>query len=441
MKSLSYRNDTNMENKKFQRTNMTFYDFDFRPTLIGLIVLTSIFMWFGLDAWAEVNNKALPSNNSKIISEDKPLHDRKTNRERSKTIIEIKDNTISIDLENANLFDVLDEIGLKAGVKITIEKNVINNKITAKYKGKEIETALKRILGKNYAFVFSKDLSAPKKYRLKEIRVAEMSLLKAINKESDTQKDLITSSHLTQIRSLVDNSMAEINGRYKGHQEIRDAQSRIINYSYFYSIGEKATIQNMEQIYQDVRNAEARRKDGRRLLAEAEAEADETKLKVAAKLLVQGDRELIREKDFATVSIAATTDQPPLLSFQYGLPDWVITHDSAVELGQEKSGEECTLKEIRQQGLIGVIFVLETQSGRTLYVDPKQGTVFTEMREVMGRQKENRRSASEEEERVGRINAQWKEFLERGFDPKIFTLSDLVDLSKKGGGDEKILDH
>lgn len=440
MKNLSSKNHTNMANQKFQRTNLTFCGFHSRSTLIGLIVLTSIFMCFGPDAWAEANNKALPSNNSKVISVDKPLRDKK-NRESFKTIIEIKENAISIDVENANLFDVLDEIGLKAGVKITIEKNVINNKITAKYKGEEIETALKGILGKNYAFVFSKDLSAPKKYRLKEVRVVEMSLLNAINKESGTQKDLTTSSCRAQIRSLVDSSMAEINGRYKGHQEIRDAQGRIIKYSYFYSIGKKSTIQNMEQIYQDVSNAEAKRKDGQRLLAEAEAESDETKLKAAAKLLVQGDRELIREKDFATVSIAATTDHPPLLSFQYGLPDWVITHDSAMELAQEKSGEECTLKEIRQQGLIGVIFVFETQSGRALYVDPKQSIVFTKMRVVEDRKKKSRRSVSMEEERNHRIRAQWKEFLERGFDPKKFTLSDLIDLSKKGMKDEKTMGH
>ena len=144
MKNLSSRNRTNMANQKFKKTNMTSNELGFRPILIGIIVLASIFMCFGLNARAGTNTKAISSQKSKLISEDKPLRDKKTNRERSKTIIEIKGNTISIDVENANLFDVLDEIGLKTGVKITIEKNVINNKITAKYKGQEIETALIR---------------------------------------------------------------------------------------------------------------------------------------------------------------------------------------------------------------------------------------------------------------------------------------------------------
>lgn len=398
---------------------------------VGFFILAVIFMWFALDAWAEDNHKALPFDKSRVVSAEKSLSDKKINRKKSKTIIEIKNNNIIIDVENANLFDVFEAIGIKAGVKINIEKDVINRKITAKYKGTEIETALKKILGKNYALVFSKDLSAQNKYILKEIRVAEMSLLKTISDKDYTAKELLNSSHLTQIRSLVDNSMAGINGLYKGHQEIKDSKGHISSYSFFYAVGLN---EDMGHIYQTVRNAEVKRKEGQQLLAEARAEADEAKLQAAAKLLVQGDRELTREKDYATVSIAATTDQPPLLSFQYGLPDWVIMLDSAVELAQGKSGEECVLKEIRQQGIFGVIFVLETKNGRILYSDPKQGMVFTEMREVTGKKKESRSNVSEDEARNRRIRAQWVEFLERGFDPKIFTLNNLTDLSKKEEG-------
>lgn len=240
----------------------------------------------------------------------------------------------------------------------------------------------------------------------------------------------VSTPPLRKIRTLVDTSMETIGGRYQGHQEIRDAQGHIVKYSFIYAIGEDTPDIGMDEIYDSVRIAKVKRNEGQRLLEEARVEDDEAKLKRAAKLLVQGDRELAGESDYLTLSIAATTDLPPILSFQYGLPDSVIMLDSAIQIAQEESGEECMLKEIRQQGMIGSIFVVETQSGQTLYVDPKKKIVFTGVREVVVGDKQSQLSASEQEERTNRIRNQWTEFLEQGFDPNMFTLDDLTDLSK-----------
>jgi len=249
----------------------------------------------------------------------------------------------------------------------------------------------------------------------------------------------VSTPPLEEIRPVVDASMEKVGGRHIGHQEIRDAQGHIIKRTFLYAIGEDTFDTDMgeetpdigiDEIYDNVHIAKAKRNEGQQLLEEARVEGDEAKLKTAAKLLVQANRELTGGSDYVTLNIAATTDLPPILSFQYGLPDSVIMLDSAIQIAQEESGEGCTLQEIRQHGMIGSIFVVKTQSGQTLYVDPQKNTVFTAVREVVVGDKENQLSTSEQEERTNRIHNQWAEFLEQGFDPNMFTLDDLTDLSK-----------
>jgi hypothetical protein len=234
-----------------------------------------------------------------------------------------------------------------------------------------------------------------------------------------------------QIQDKVDTSMAKIGGRYQGQQEIVDAEGNTVQYSFVYAIGEKTPDLTMEEIFDGVRHAEEKRAEGQRLLAEARVANDEGKLKKAAKLLVQGDKELTKENDYVFVCIAATADLPPLISYQRGLPDWVLTQNSAVKLAQEVSGEECRVIEVRTRGIIDNIFVIETESGRSLYVDPKREKVFTEAIEIECNAKKRQRSEAEEEERNIRIQNQWEKFLSQGFDPNIFNLDDLIDLSKK----------
>jgi hypothetical protein len=71
--------------------------------------------------------------------------------------IEIKNNRISIDAKNAPLPEVLKKIEKDTGVKMTLHKAADGKRVTAQFKNLDIENALRKILGDNYAFVFSKD--------------------------------------------------------------------------------------------------------------------------------------------------------------------------------------------------------------------------------------------------------------------------------------------
>lgn len=260
--------------------------------------------------------------------------------------------------------------------------------------------------------------------------IAESEPQTVSDKSPITPTQTISAPSLSQIRTLTDTSMEAIGGRYQGHQEIRDFQGHVIEYSLVYSIKDKAPDIEMDEIYDSIRIAKGKKNKGQQLLEEARVENDELKLKEAAKLLVQADKEIVKESEYVTLNISATTDLPPILSFHYGLPDSVIMLDSAIQIAQEESGEECILKEIRQQGVIGSIFVVETISGKTLYVDPRKKAVFTAVRELVVNDKKSHLSKSEQEERAKRIRNQWAEFLEQGFDPNMFTLDGLTDLSK-----------
>lgn len=84
--------------------------------------------------------------------------------------IEVKDNLISLDVKDADLSWVLKELEQKTGVKISIGKELFGKKITKNFKNVDLEKALKVILGENYIFIFSKDLSKQEKFILKEVK-------------------------------------------------------------------------------------------------------------------------------------------------------------------------------------------------------------------------------------------------------------------------------
>ena len=83
--------------------------------------------------------------------------------------IEIKNNRISIDAKNAPLPEVLKKIEKDTGVKMTLHKAADGKRVTAQFKNLDIENALRKILGDNYAFVFSKDKKDKSGLVLKEV--------------------------------------------------------------------------------------------------------------------------------------------------------------------------------------------------------------------------------------------------------------------------------
>ncbi|MDH5768013.1 MAG: hypothetical protein OEZ31_03535, partial [Nitrospirota bacterium] len=85
--------------------------------------------------------------------------------------IEIKDNLISVDLQDADLPDVLKEIEKGTGIKITIAKELVGQKITAQFENLDVESALKNILiGQYYVLIFSQDPMAKDEQTLKEVK-------------------------------------------------------------------------------------------------------------------------------------------------------------------------------------------------------------------------------------------------------------------------------
>ncbi|MFZ3136161.1 MAG: hypothetical protein WA126_02080 [Thermodesulfovibrionales bacterium] len=86
--------------------------------------------------------------------------------------VEVKDNLIAVNVKEAELSDVLQEIGKKANVKLTISKNLSGKKITAYFENLDAETVLKEILQEYfYVFTFIDNPANKEKHILKEVRV------------------------------------------------------------------------------------------------------------------------------------------------------------------------------------------------------------------------------------------------------------------------------
>jgi len=91
--------------------------------------------------------------------------------------------------------------------------------------------------------------------------------------------------------------------------------------------------------------------------------------------LVEADRALTREDEFAYFELSTTTQRPPVLMFQRGLPDWLILRRYALRLAREETRKRCRLMAIRRFGFGRCIFVCNTEDGRSVFVDANEGKV------------------------------------------------------------------
>jgi len=86
--------------------------------------------------------------------------------------VEIKDNLISVDVQDADISEVLKEIERGTGVWISIGKELTGKKITANFENLDVEDALKTILSDHYyVSVYSRALTDKEKYILNEVKV------------------------------------------------------------------------------------------------------------------------------------------------------------------------------------------------------------------------------------------------------------------------------
>ncbi len=101
--------------------------------------------------------------------------------------VEIKGNLVSAELKDADLSEVLKEIEKGTGVKISIVKELEGKKVTASFKDLDAGSALRKILGNNYVFVFSKEKD---KYVLKEVMTAGVDFGSKISKGKMITKEI-----------------------------------------------------------------------------------------------------------------------------------------------------------------------------------------------------------------------------------------------------------
>jgi len=85
--------------------------------------------------------------------------------------VEVKDKLISVDVQDAELSEVLKEIANATGILISIGKELTGKKITAQFENLDIESALKEILRDNYyVLTFEQYPKNKEKGILKEVK-------------------------------------------------------------------------------------------------------------------------------------------------------------------------------------------------------------------------------------------------------------------------------
>lgn len=238
---------------------------------------------------------------------------------------------------------------------------------------------------------------------------------------------------IDQIRNILDKSMAALNGRYVDHQEIVTGMDTTPTVSFLYTLDGEGSLTDSDSIRVTINSVLQKREQAKALMAQALDQGDEPKVNAAGALLVAADRDLVREDEFATIEVATAKDMAPVQMFQKGLPDWMILRETALGLANQHFGQNSSVQELRRAGFGRFIFVCKSDSESLIYVDAREGKVYTQEAVVVQYQRRRvRRSENERRARSERIRRQWHEFLKEGIDVTIFSLDDLEDLSKRG---------
>ncbi|MFZ3136592.1 MAG: hypothetical protein WA126_04270 [Thermodesulfovibrionales bacterium] len=86
--------------------------------------------------------------------------------------VEVKDNLVNVDVQDAEISDVLKEIEKGSNVKITVDQALTGKKITAKFENKDVEGAIREVLRDHYyVLTFSQDPEKKDKCVLREVEV------------------------------------------------------------------------------------------------------------------------------------------------------------------------------------------------------------------------------------------------------------------------------
>ncbi len=84
--------------------------------------------------------------------------------------VEVKDGKVSVDVQDAEIPDILKEIEKGTGVKMTIGDKLVGQKVTASFEKKDIEDALSELLrGQYYVLSYAHDPIDKAKKTLKEV--------------------------------------------------------------------------------------------------------------------------------------------------------------------------------------------------------------------------------------------------------------------------------
>jgi hypothetical protein len=259
-------------------------------------------------------------------------------------------------------------------------------------------------------------------------------LQQAQNTQSASSSAIITTTtngipptvSVSQLKRILDESMANASAYYVTHQTLSSGHpnDRRVAFVYAKQInGATNSASVLDEVMKNAKLALKSREESIKMRAEATRLKDSASEREAARLMVEADRQLAKADQFLTVEMSQTTDRPPLLVYQAGLPSWLIYRQIAADLAKQYIGEEPLLDSVNSslKG-IGCIYTFRNSRGQTVYVDPRGGRVFPNRNLVAD---STSTSLTIDADRASRIRHQWEEFLTVGVSMDQFSTANL----------------
>lgn len=148
---------------------------------------------------------------------------------------------------------------------------------------------------------------------------------------------------------------------------------------------------------------------------------DQSKLLEASADLVSANAKIAQSGRLMEIQVSPFTNNPPVILFQKGAPEWLAYRELALEIARNDIGTNTAIVRIERAGLTGVLTYVCSSFSASVYVQPQVRGVFKE-RQMIGEAPE----ALNDPQRSTRIAAQWKLFRAHGVDVSQFDTARLA---------------
>jgi hypothetical protein len=327
--------------------------------------------------------------------------------QRSTINLQIVNGSISLDCKGVKLERLIEAISKRTGIAYKIYPDMKEKLITDRFESLNFREAFKKILGENYAIVYSSD------------KPEQIEKLYVLYKGRNNEKHELIEAYYGQVFPRMSSLKKVVGERVKAkHSEARfyemipyyNLDGKLISYVFTYYTG-PGDIPEKKALKAEIMSAWKVQKRALDDIHKGYNERNSAVIIEAAAKSRKASLAISRENDFVTLKVGASYEIPPLLAFWNGLPLDISQYPRALYVANERLKDKAPeFKRTYTTGLFSIVFAFEGSDKKTYYVEPDNWTIFTSWKNI--NKGEDKKAKESDADKIKANRLKWADFLD-----------------------------